>query len=257
MNEHHEANMRSWDAVSPGWQERVEAEGAWRRVHQEPDLALTPRERHHLGEVRGKDVAVLGSGDNSVAFALAGLGAEVTSVDSSGRQLQTARRRAEELGLTITFLRADVTDLSQVPDASFDIVYTGGHVAVWIADLHAFHAEAARTLKPSSLSLINEYHPMRRVWREVNGHLELATRYFDRGPHEYDRSDEVPGAKPDAYPSFEYNWTIADFASALLGSGCELTALEEVGEDEEDWETAPLRGLPQSLLVVGRKRQPR
>ncbi len=255
MNVYHEANMRSWDAVSPRWQAGVEAKGAWRRVHREPDLVLGPRERAHLGDVEGKTVCVLGSGDNLVVFALAGLGAQVTSVDISRSQLDVAERRAAELGLAVSFVQADVTDLSQIPDANIDLVYTGGHVAVWVSDLGAFHAEAVRLLKPGGLLLVNEYHPMRRVWRESNAGLELEFGYFDRGPHEYDRSGEVPDAMPGSYPSYEYNWTVADFTSALLNAGCELIALEEIGADAEEWERAPLTGLPQSLLVVGSKRQ--
>jgi len=255
MNEYHEANMKSWDAVSPRWQAGVEAKGAWRRVHEEPDLVLDARERSHLGDLEGRSVCVLGSGDNLAVFALAGLGARVTSVDISRSQLDVAKRRATELGLSVSFMQADVTDLAQIPDGSFDLVYTGGHVAVWVSDLQAFHAEAGRILKPGGLFLVNEYHPVRRIWRESNTGLELEFRYFDRGPHEYDRSGEVPDTAPGAYPSYEYNWTISDFTSAMLNAGCELMALEEVGEGDEEWESAPLAGLPQSLLLVGRKRR--
>ena len=75
-------------------------------------------------------MAVLGSGDNQVAFALAGLGAKVMSIDISDRQITVARRRAVALGLEMDFLRADIVDLRDLGDATFDLVYTGGHVAV-------------------------------------------------------------------------------------------------------------------------------
>ena len=93
MNDHHEANRKGWDAVSPGWQANIDAQGIWRRCHREPELVLTPEEMEFLRDVAGKDVCVLGSGDNVVAFALAGMGARVTSVDISQVQLDTAAHR--------------------------------------------------------------------------------------------------------------------------------------------------------------------
>src|SRR5215472_15198346 len=104
-----------------------------------------------LRDVAGKKIAVLGSGDNQVVFALAGMGALVTSVDISKRQIEIARSRATALGLQVEFVQADVVDLSMLADATFDIVYTGGHVAVWVSDLRRYYAEAARILKPGGL----------------------------------------------------------------------------------------------------------
>src|SRR5581483_11535545 len=159
VNRLHEENRKGWDAVSGEWQRKIETTGIWRRCAAEPGLVLDKKELELLGDVTGKKACVLGSGDNYVVFALAGMGAQVTSVDISDEQLKTAARRAGELGQTVTFVRADVTDLSALKDGSFDIVYTGGHVAVWVSDLKKYYAEAARVLKPGGLFLVNEYHP--------------------------------------------------------------------------------------------------
>jgi len=254
MNEWHEANRRSWDAVSPQWQAKIDTRGEWRRAHLDPTVALRPQELAYLGDVAGKEVCVLGSGDNLVVFALAGLGAHLTSVDISQTQLDIAARRASELGLAITFVRADVTDLHVLADATFDVVYTGGHVAVWVSDLKSYYAEAGRILKPGGIFLVNEYHPFRRVWKYVPDRLELEFGYFDRGPHQYDRSEEVPGAAAGSLPSYEFHWTVSDFVSAVMDAGCELIALAEIGDGRQEWETLPVQGLPENLLLVGRKR---
>jgi SAM-dependent methyltransferase len=159
----HEANRRRWDAGSASWARRADTRGIWRKCHLDPALALHPAELRWLSNVAGKRVAVLGSGDNQVVFALCGLGAEVTSVDISERQLEVARGRAAALGLAVEFVRADVVDLSCLAAATYDLVYTGGHVAVWVSDLHRHYAEAARILKPGGHLLISEYHPFRRM----------------------------------------------------------------------------------------------
>ena len=101
---------------------------------------------------------------------------------------------------------------------------------------------------------VNEYHPFRRIWRDSSDRLELEFGYFERGPHQYDRADGVPGAPPGSLPSHEFHWTVADYVTAPMGGGCELVAIREYGNQRERWESAPMSGLPSSLLLVGRKR---
>ena len=254
MNRMHEANRKGWDAASAGWQAAVEREVDWRRCLADPTIALGGEELELLGDVAGKDICVLGSGDNLAVFALAGMGARLISVDISQAQLDTAAARACELGLDITFLQADVVDLRELVKESFDLVYTGGHVAVWVSDLGRYYAEACRVLRSGGVLMVNEYHPFRRIWRRSPDRLELACGYFERGPHRYDRSDVVPDAPPGSLPSYEFNWTVADYATALIDGGCDLVAIREFGDRLERWETAPMAGLPNALLLVGRKR---
>lgn len=252
-NELHEANRRRWDAGSEQWARGADSRGLWRRCPSEPELVLSPKELQHLAHVGNKRVAVLGSGDNQVVFALAGLGATVTSVDISQNQLDVADRRAHELGLPVSFLRADVTDLSSIDSDAFDIVYTGGHVAVWVSDIDACYAEAARILRPNGLFMIAEYHPFRRVWKESREGLTIESSYFDRGPFEYDATEEILWPEPGSLKSYEFHWTISDYINAVLKSGCSLVEVDEFGNDVADWEGAPMHGLPEFLLIIARK----
>ena len=250
----HEANRRGWDAVSPGWQAMIDERADWRGCASDPAIALDRKEIELLGDVSGKEVCVLGSGDNLVVFALSGMGARVTSVDISQAQLETAEARAGELGLEVSFVRADVVDLRGLEDESFDVVYTGGHVAVWVSDLTRYYAEACRILRRGGAFVVSEYHPFRRIWRESPDGLQVEHGYFDRGPHPYDRSESVPGAPAGSLPSYEFNWTVADYVSAVMEAGCELAAIDEFGDRRQRWEYAPMDGLPYYLLLLGRKR---
>ena len=254
MNRMHEANRKGWDAASADWQAAVERNVDWRRCPADPAVALIKEELELLCDVAGKDVCVLGSGDNLAVFALAGMGARLTSVDISRAQLDTAASRAGEIGLDIAFLCADTVDLRELGDESFDLVYTGGHVAVWVSDIKRYYAEACRILRRGGMLMVNEYHPFRRIWSPSPDRLELACGYFERGPHRHDRSDALPGAPPGSLPSYEFNWTVADYVTALMHGGCELEAIREIGDQREWWESAPLAGLPNALLLVGRKR---
>ncbi len=203
-------------------------------------------------------------------------------MDISQAQLDIAALRADELGLSIAFHRADVTDLGglDVPDvqdgpsgpgvpdgpggpggppaAGFDIVYTGGHVAVWVSDLKRYYGEGIRILKPDGLFMVNEYHPFRRLWKLSPGPLRQEFKYFDHGPFTYDRSEDLTeGTGPTGpLPSHEFYWTVSDMVRAMLDGGCELMAIEEYGDGRQDWEgEAPLEKLPANLLLVGRKKR--
>jgi ubiquinone/menaquinone biosynthesis C-methylase UbiE len=93
--------------------------------------------------------------------------------------------------LLVDFVRADVIDLSVLDDTSFDIVYTGGHVAVWVSDLKRYYREAARILRPNGLLIVSEYHPFRRVWSGPAKSLELGFNYFHRGPHRFEVAPDI------------------------------------------------------------------
>ena len=253
MNTIHEVNRKRWDAASEEWARGADRRGLWRRCVTEPSLVLCDRELAYLGDVSGKDACVLGSGDNQVAFALSGMGAQVTSVDISQRQLDVAKRSAEELHLSMPFLRADVTDLSEIGDATFDLVYTGGHVAVWVSDLDVYYGEAARILRADGLFMVTEYHPFRRVWRESQNELAVEYPYCDRGPFVYDVTANLDGHKPGPLKSYEYHWTVSDFLNAVLKSDCRLLEVHEFQENVAEWEGAPMQGLPECMLIVARR----
>jgi ubiquinone/menaquinone biosynthesis C-methylase UbiE len=249
MMKPHEANQAFWDASTNWWKEKEDQRGLRMKACQDPPLVLSPAEMPFLTDVDGRDVCVLGSGDNEVAFALAGLGGHVTSVDISERRLAVAADRARTLGLHLAFLQADVTELSTLEDNSFDLVYTGGHMSVWVSDLQRYYAEAVRILQPDGLFVVHEYHPMRRMWLDADG-PEPRHRYLNRGPYRY--------ASAEGLPTFEYHWTVADPIQAVVDAGCRIVKVDEHGEKIEDefWMKANLDKLPAYLLIVGRKDSP-
>lgn len=254
MNEKHEANRRRWNAASSDYASMGDLNGSWRRVATEPGWAFLPQELALLRGIPGKRACVLGSGDNLAVFALAGLGAKVTSVDISEEQLSVARRRAEALGLTVRFVQSDAADLAGVEDASFDLVHVSRHVCGWISDLRSFFREAVRILSPGGLFLVTEYHPFRRIFREEPGTLVVERGYLDRGPFYCEVAASLFDRSPGMLPSYVARWTVSDFYNAMTEPGCELVAFEEVGDAAEEWEVPPLAGLPQILLMAARKR---
>lgn len=250
MNEYHEANRRGWEARARAGGGQIDQSKQWRDCFAEAARFFLVEELTWLADIAGKSVCVLGSGDNLAAFALASMGARVTSVDIAEEQLRIAAERAEEVGADIHFVRADVTNLAALPDESFDYVYTGGHVAVWVADLWAYYREAVRILVPGGHLIINEYHPFRRAIGQWDDRLY---HYFDRGPFTYDSNENLHFAEIDTLPAYEFQWTVSDFVTAVQDAGATLLQLREVGDGRECWEEMDLTGLPLCLLLLAQK----
>jgi hypothetical protein len=79
-------------------------------------------------------------------------------------------------------------------------------------------------------------------------------KYFDRGPHRSEGGADVLYREPGDLEQFTFRWTVADYIGAILAAGCELVHVEEFGDGCEEWEGAPMTGLPEWLFVVGRRR---
>ena len=174
-------------------------------------------------------------------------------MDISQAQLDTARERARHLGLDITFVCSDVSQIETLSDNSFDLVYTGGGVCVWISDLDAYYLEGARLLKPGGLFIINDTHPFSDPWKSnASGSMVLEFGYFDRGPHIYDATQKSPDLLPDS-KQYEFHWTISDRITALLKANCDLLTVHELGEKHADWKQKPVAALPEDLLLIASK----
>ena len=243
MNNVHEANRRYWNEAAGWWESLEEEGGLWQRCPSEPDLAFTGGAlglvREVAGTLSGKDVCIVGSGDNHAAFALAGMGANLTSVDISERRLAVASKRARHLGLPIKFVQADAADLSPIGNAGFDLVFSSQGFFVWIADLQAVFSEICRILRPGGHYVFYDIHPFQRPWKDQVMPIEVAKPYWETGPFKNEEDVAV-----------EFNWTLADILNPLAASGFILRqVLESPAKDSRFWQDLSyLPGTDDSLL---------
>ncbi len=242
MNSMHEANRRYWDGAAEWWGRLEEEGGLWERFAGEPGIAFTGGAlglvREVAGTLSGKDVCVVGSGDNLASFAFAGMGANVTSVDISEERLSKASKRATHLALQIKFVQADAADLSIIGSEEFDLVFSSNGFFVWIAELQAAFSEVRRILRPGGHYVFYDVHPFQRPWKDKVTAIEVAKPYWDTGP--------IDGAGG----SFGFNWTLADILNPLATAGLVLKrTLESPAEDSRFWqELSYLPGTDDSLL---------
>lgn len=142
-------NRRLWDRLADEYQAKhgpqLAASGglAW-GVWQLPESELQV-----LGDVRGRHILELGCGAAQWSIALRALGANVTGLDISERQLEYARRLMVEADVEFPLVHASA-EATPFEDESFEIVFCD-HGAMTFADPYLTVPEAARILRPGGL----------------------------------------------------------------------------------------------------------
>lgn len=177
---HAARNRELWDRSSDAYQTRhgpqLAASGglAW-GVWQLPEAEL-----RILGDVRGRDVLEFGCGAAQWSIALAALGARVTGLDISERQLEHARRLMEAAGASFALVHASA-EATPFDDASFEIVFCD-HGAMTFADPYLTVPEAARILWPGGLLAFSMHTPILDIaWAAGGDHPAdaLVSDYWD------------------------------------------------------------------------------
>ncbi len=151
-------NRELWDHKADNYQqahhEQLAASGgaAW-GVWQLPETQIGA-----LGDVRDKDVLEFGCGAAQWSIALHKLGARVTGLDNSERQLAHARTLMASVGVDFPLMHASA-ESTGLAGASFDIVFCD-HGAMTFCDPYLSVPEAARLLRPGGLLAFSMHTPI-------------------------------------------------------------------------------------------------
>lgn len=216
---------------------------------------LDPRVVTAMGDVTGHRLLHLmcATGEETMSWAV--LGAEAVGIDISGREIAIARQRAAEAGLAVCFETADVGDLpAEYARRTFDCVYTGGGVLVWIPDLSRWATAIAGALKPGGRFVLWEEHPVTMALWGSDGKVEIVSSYWQRGtPEESSGWSHFPGATEAKETKYEFAWPLGDIVTTLARAGLRIDELAEY-PTSADWrfgsalETA--QQLPGQVLLL-------
>ena len=143
--------------VDEGWEwgKPIDRETFARAKNGDWDVGLTPTKavpHDWIGDVRGKSVLGLASGGGQQMPVFAALGADVTVLDYSVRQLESEQAVAEREGYAIRIVRADMTEPLPFPDGSFDLIF---HPVsnCYVREVKPIWKECFRVLKPGGTLL--------------------------------------------------------------------------------------------------------
>ena len=185
-------NREVWNRTSDEYQAthgpQLAASGglAW-GVWQLPEAELQV-----LGDVRGKDVLELGCGAAQWSIALHRVGARVTGLDFSERQLEHARRLMAEGGVEFPLVHGSA-EATPFAAQSFDVVFCD-YGAMSFCDPYLTVPEAARILRPGGLLAFSGVTPIADLaWPPGTEHpgRELVVEYWEL------RRREEPGETID------------------------------------------------------------
>ncbi len=195
------AGKRAWESAEPYW-------GVWGLP--ESELQLLPE------TMDGLDAVELGCGTGYVSGWMARRGARVLGIDNSERQLESARRFAEEHGAPLELIHGNAEAVPR-PDVSFDFAISEYGAAIWCDPL-IWIPEAHRLLKSGGELVFLASTPLATMTTPPSGALSddrLHRDYF--GLHRIDWRDvEVdPGG-------IEFTLPISGWLSLFRDTGFEV-----------------------------------
>ena len=253
MNDYTAANRDAWDAIADLRQD------IWPSAEffAKGGSLLREHELEAAGDVRGLRLCHLQCGSGEETLSWANVGAHVTGVDISPKQIDLATRKAEAAGISAEFLAADVSSRpEQLDPESFDIVYTGGGALGWLPDLDSWAAVIHQLLKPAGRLILNEEHPQLGNLEVRDGSIAIVGDYFDRQPHRTTGWRHFAGAEDAAEPRWEFHRTLGDIVTSVARAGLRIQSLQEF-PSTASWrfgdDLPTIRRLLGSFLLVGRK----
>jgi SAM-dependent methyltransferase len=166
------------------------------------------------GDVDGSKRAVeLGISDwfNSIVFARAG--AKAIAVDPDPARIAELRQRADDAGVSVQCLAADIADLGDITSATCDVV-VAVQTMLDVDDLGRLLRQVHRILKPSMPFVISLPHPFNEV---------SSAHPYGTGPR-----------------------TVGDWFTALGRSNFRVDQMKELG-------VTPTQPIPTTLVIRARK----
>lgn len=165
-------NRSQWDAIArenDRWFKAITSEeiaaakaGRW-KINI---TAQKPVPKDWLEPLQGKQVLCLAGAGGKQAPLLAALGASVTVFDISEEQIARDLQVAEREGLELMTLIGDMSDLSALADASFDLILNPCSIC-YCPDPMPVWREAFRVLKPSGDFVGGMINPNNYIFDEV------------------------------------------------------------------------------------------
>ena len=206
----------------------------------------------------GDRVLDAGCGPGRFTAVAAQLGATVTALDISERQLALAKQRVSEANMLDRvdgFVRADISDLSMFPNDYFDVVVCYGGALSYVCDQrYKATSELVRVVRPGGVLLISVMSRLGTICNLVR----RATMTVLRDPEAWHVSQVAETGDNPGFPSAAVNmqhppmhmYTSGELRNLLPGcsmlelAGSNVTtfegsaALSEVATDTKAWETA-------------------
>lgn len=238
----HEENRQAWNLATDAHNSHKVDQAAFFR---NGGSTLFPDEIELLGDLTGKSLVHLQCNAGQDTLSLARLGATVTGVDISDTAISFAQQLSKDSGIPGTFIRSDVYDWleeTQQRGQQYDIVFSSYGAIIWLSDIALWGKCVAGILKPGGKVVVLDFHPFAMTY-EWDWSLRYSYfngpqgEHFPNGIGDYVAlagealapSGYLEGVKDfvNPHPGHEFNWSISEIISALIGGGLNLKVFKE------------------------------
>lgn len=220
--------VRRFSRIAAEWWDPI---GKFRPLHQigPPRLSFIRnaavehfrKDANSLRPLAGLTALDIGCGGGLVSEPLCRMGAKVTGIDPSERNIAIAKSHAEPQQLAIDYRAERVEDLAAAGEM-YDIV-TCLEVVEHVPDVGKFIAECARVVRPGGLVVFSTLNRTFKSWALAIVGAEYVLGWLPRGTHQWDRfvtPDEMAGYASAAgltaprfegitYNPFQDQWSLA------------------------------------------------
>lgn len=147
----------------------------------------------------GLKILDIGCGGGLLSVPLTRLGATVTGIDASDKNIKVAQIHAEKEGLNIEYINTSAEDLAAT-GRQFDVVLNM-EVIEHVADVSSFMNASARLVKQNGLMLVATLNRTAKSYLFAIVGAEYVMRWLPKGTHEWQKF-----LKPhEIYSLFEQN----------------------------------------------------
>jgi len=228
-----EYNRQAWDRkVQQGdkWTVAVSPDVITGARRGDWQVVLTPTKpvpRDWFPDLNGLEVLCLASGGGQQAPILAAVGASVTALDNSPRQLAQDRLVAEREGLKIRTVEGDMRDLSAFPDGRFGLVF---HPVsnCFVPEVRPVWKEAFRVLRRGGILLAGFTNPALFVFDDAESEQgRLMARHAVPYSDLTSLTEEERRRYTDKGEPLVYGHTLEDQIGGQLDAGFVLTGFYE------------------------------
>jgi SAM-dependent methyltransferase len=195
------------------------------------EIVLTdtkPVPKEWFPDLGGTDVLCLASGGGQQAPVLAAVGANVTVLDNSPKQLAQDRLVGERESLDLRTIEGDMADLSTFAHESFDLVF---HPVsnLFVPDVRPVWAEAFRVLRRGGSLLAGFLNPAVYVFdlELADRSGELRVRYALPYADATSLDEEERRRKIDRGEPLEFSHTLEDQIGGQIDAGFLIAGLYE------------------------------
>lgn len=251
-------NREAWNRQSRGnsrWCQPVSPETIAAARKGDWQVILTPNQKvpkHWFGTLKSQDLLGLASGGGQQVPTLAAAGAKVTSFDNSDEQLAKDQLVADRESLSIKTVQGNMADLSELPDASFDIIF---HPVsnVFAEDIRPVWKECYRVLREGGRLLSGFMNPAFFLFdhQEIENGSSLEVKY----PLPFADTKSLPAEKLANIEKAGYAYEFGHSLEDQIGGQTKVGFLiQDMYEDDWDDDWSPLNQyFPAYIATLSRK----